>query len=73
MLRMSKRLYGTGKAVVMDIGLCVSRCIVELEQKGFYGESLIKKNNCWPKGLPGAEIDAHFEDKDVNHCEMLVT
>ena len=21
--------------------------------------------------MPGSTIDAHFEDKDVNHCEML--
>ena len=36
-----------------------------------YGESLIKKKKYWPKGVPGDAIDAHFEDKDVNHCEML--
>ena len=33
--------------------------------------SLIKKKKYWPKGVPGAAIDAHFENKDVNHCEML--
>ena len=48
MLRMCKTLYGTGKAVVMDSGLCVSRGIVELERKGVYGASLIKKKNYWP-------------------------
>ena len=36
-----------------------------------YRTSLIKKKKYWPKGMPGASIDAHFEDKDVNHCEML--
>ena len=54
-----------------DSGLCVSRGVVELECKGVYGASLIKKKNYWPKGVPGAAIDAHFEDKDVNLCEML--
>ena len=32
---------------------------------------MIKKENYWPKGVSGAAIDAHFEDKDVNRCEML--
>ena len=37
-----------------------------------YGASLIKKKNYCPKGVPGAAIDTYFEDKDVNHCEMLL-
>ena len=36
-----------------------------------YGASLIKKNKYRPKGVPGAAIDAYFEEKDVNHYEML--
>ena len=32
---------------------------------------MIKKKNYCPKGVPGAANDAHFEDKDVNHCDML--
>ena len=32
---------------------------------------MIKKKHDWPKVVPGSAIDAHFEDKDVNHCEML--
>ena len=71
MLRMCEMLYGTRKAVVINSGFCVSRGIVELERKGVYGAPLIKKKKYWPKGVPGAAIDAHFEDKDVNHCEIL--
>ena len=40
-LWMCKTLYGTGKAVVMDSGFCVSRHIVELERKGVFGKYLI--------------------------------
>ena len=71
MLQICEKFYGTGKSVVMDSGFCLSICIVELEKKGVCGESLIKKQKYCPKGVPGAAIDAHFEDKDVNHCEML--
>ena len=42
-----------------------------MELKGVQEASLIKKKKYCPKGVPGAAIDAHFEDKDVNHCEML--
>ena len=71
MLRMCETLCGTGKVVVMDSSFCVSRGIVELERKGVYGASLIKNKKDWPKGVPGAAIDVNFEDKDVNHFEML--
>ena len=55
----------------MDSGFFVSRGIVELEQMGVYVSPLIKKEKYWPKGVLGAEIDANFEYKDVNHCDML--
>ena len=71
MLWMRETVYGNRKAVVMYSGFCVSRGIVELEWKGVYGESLITKKKYWTKGVSGAPIDAHFEDKDVNYCEML--
>ena len=58
---------------MMYNGFCLSRGIVELEHKGVYRASLIKKKKYLAKGVPGAAIDAHFEDKDMNHCEMFET
>ena len=55
----------------MDSGFCVSIGIVELERKCVYRASLIKKEKYWPKGVLGVAIGAHFEDKYVNHCDML--
>ena len=63
MLQMCKTLYGTGKSVLMGSGFCVSRGIVELARKGVYRSLLIKKKKYWPKGVPGAAIDAYFEDR----------
>ena len=54
-----------------DSGFCVSRGIVGLELNNMYGASLIKKKKYWPKGVTAASIYAHFEDKDVNNCEMI--
>ena len=56
---------------MMDSVFCVSRGIVELERKRMYGASLIKNKKYWPKGVHGDAIDDHFEDKDLNHCDML--
>ena len=56
---------------MMDSGSCVSRGVFEFERKVLYIASLIKKGKYWPKGVPDAAIDVYFEDKDVNHCEML--
>ena len=71
MLWMCETLYGTSKSVLMDSVSCVSKGIVELEQKGVYGASLIKKRNYWPKVVHGAAINAYYEDNDVNNCGML--
>ena len=73
MLWMCETLYVTGKSVVTYSGFCVSKGIFELERKVLYGALLIKKKKYWPKGVSGAAIDAHFEEKYVNHCEMLET
>ena len=48
---------------MIDSGFCVSRDIFELERKSDYGASLIKKKKYWPKVVPGASIDAHFESR----------
>ena len=32
---------------------------------------MITETKYCPKGVPGATIGAHFEDRGVNHCEML--
>ena len=65
MLRMCRPIFGTGKAVVLESGFCVAKAITELEAKGVYDGSMIKKRSYWPKGVPGYLIDTHFQDKEV--------
>ena len=73
MLRIHKPIAHCGKACTMDSGLCVSKGIVEMQEKlGVYGQGLIKKRGVnWPKGVPGDEIDRHFADKPLGYCETL--
>ena len=65
MLRMCRPIFGSGKAVVLDSGFCVTKVITELEARGVYAADLIKKRRYCPKGVPGDLIDSHFEDKYI--------
>ena len=56
MVRITKPLWGTGKVVVMDSGLCVPEGFISMVYKGVLGSSLIKKRRHWPKGVPAEEI-----------------
>ena len=49
MMRMKNPLFGTGKAVVMDSGVCVLKGLVGMLAHGVYGMMVIKKNIYCPK------------------------
>lgn len=73
MLRLSKPLWNSGKIVEIDSSFCVARGIVEMKKRGVYGDGLVKKRRYWywPKHVPGAAIDTHFEDREVGETESL--
>eukprot|EP01082_Thalassiosira_pseudonana_P010906 g9889.t1 g9889 contig4:805493-806287(-) len=73
MLEMTEPIHGTGKIVTMDSGFCVSAGILALHDKGVYGQALIKKRGrYWPRGVPGDEINKHFEGKQIGEFECFV-
>ena len=43
--------------------------IVELKKEGLYAGALIKKQRYWPSLVPGKEIDAHFDNKQVGKTD----
>jgi hypothetical protein len=43
MLEMRKPIHGTGKVVSIDSGFCVTARILAMQDKGVYGQALIKK------------------------------
>ena len=49
MMRMTKPLFGTGEAVVIDSGFCVLKGLVGMLSHGVYGTMVIKKKIYWPK------------------------
>ena len=71
MLRMCEPIFSTGKCVVIESGVCVSKGITALVEVGVYAAALTKKRKYWPKGVLGDAIDEYFSDKDVTHVYML--
>ena len=69
--RLTKSLWHTSKAVILDSGFCVLQGIIELRKKGVFAAALIKKRRYWPKHVRGDEIASHFDDKEVGTCDAL--
>ena len=71
MFRMCRPIFGSGQAVVLDIGFFYAKGITELEAKGVHAAALNKKLRYWPKGVTGDLIDNQFEDKEVGDVGMV--
>ena len=64
-------MWSTGKVFVLDSGFCLLQGIVELKKRGLFAAALIKKCRYWPKYVPGNEIIAHFDNKDVGDIDTI--
>ena len=71
LLRLTKPFWSTGKVFILDSGFCVLQAIVELKKQGLFAAALIKKRRYWPKLVPGDEIIAHFNDKEVGVVDAI--
>ena len=71
LLRLCRKLYGTGKVVILDSGFCVLAGLIALRKVGVFAGALIKKRRYWPKHVPGDMIDDYFKDKDVGEVDSL--
>jgi hypothetical protein len=69
---MTEPIWYTGKQVVMDSGFCVLKAITELRKKGVFGAALIKKRRYWPKHIPGDDIIANFDGKEIGRARLRV-
>ena len=71
LLCLCKKLFGTGKVVILDSGFCVLTGLIALRKVGVFAGALIKKRRYWPKHVPGDMIDEYFKDKDVGEVDSL--
>ena len=65
MLRLTKKLHITGKIVVLDSGFYVLQVLVDIKNKGVYGDALIKKRRHLPYYIDSNNIKDQFNDKDL--------
>ena len=72
MLQLTILIYSTGKAVILDSGLCVLKVILEVSKKRFYGSSLIKKSLYWTRGVHGDGINKYFRVLKLVMWDVLV-
>ena len=59
LLRLTRRLHGTGKLVILDSGFCVLKGLV------VFASAVIKKRRYWPKFIKGEEINDYMKDKKL--------
>ena len=71
MCEMTVPLHCMGEIVSMDSLFCVKVGILHLHENGVYGQSLIKRQNYWPKGFPGAQINSYMGGKPLGFVKTL--
>ena len=71
MLRLTRALCSTWKAVIMDSGFCVLKGLLEMRKRGVYGSALIKKRCYWPRGVYGDAINDYFRSKNIGDVGYL--
>mmetsp|Transcript_19630 Transcript_19630/g.42045 ORF Transcript_19630/g.42045 Transcript_19630/m.42045 type:complete len:293 (+) Transcript_19630:2219-3097(+) len=65
LLRMLKSYFATGKYVILDLGFCVLKGLIELRKRELFACALIKKHHYWPINVPGNKIDRVFAEDGV--------
>ena len=70
-MRLTKPIYGSGKVIVLDSGVCVLKGLVKLKKVGIFAHALIKKHRYWPKYVPGDQIIDHFANKQIGSAGAI--
>ena len=71
MLRCKRPIWNFEKLVIMDIGFCVTKSLVELWKKGVFGSALIKKRRYWLANIKGNKTNAHTSSKEVGNFDEV--
>lgn len=71
LLRMTEKLWGSARVVVLDSGFCVLKGLIELRKKGVFAAAIVKKRRYWPKYIDGEGIKQHFEGMEVGAVDAI--
>ena len=55
--------------MILDIGFCVLKGLIELRKVGVLAGDLIKKRRYWPNHIKGDMIDTNFQEKNVGKID----
>ena len=55
--------------MILDIGFCVLKGLIELRKVGVLAGDLIKKRRYWTNHIKGDMIDTHVQDKIVGKID----
>ena len=67
-LQCKRPICNCARVVIMNSEFCVTKGLVELQNKGLFGAVLIKKRRYWTANIKGDAIDAHFASKEGGGC-----
>ena len=70
-IKLTKELCSTGKAVIMDSGLCVLKGLLEIRKRWVYGSELIKKRRYWPRYVHVDGINEYFRSKRIGNVGCI--
>ena len=71
MIWLTRALWSTGNAVIMDSCFCVFRGILETRKRRVYGSALIKKMCCWTRVAHEDKIDEYFSTNNIGDVGCL--
>jgi Transposase IS4 len=64
-------LTGSGRVVIMDSSFCILKALIDLLNVGVFSSAVIKKQQYWPKCIPGNDTDKHFDGNRNGAMESL--
>ena len=71
MLQCTRPIWNFAKLFIVDSEFCVTKGLVELQKKGLFGATLIKKCIYWPENIKGGAINARFSSKEVGNVDPV--
>ena len=71
LLRLTQKIWHTGTCVVLDSGFCVSKGITEIQRRGVFPSTVIKKRRYFKNNNPDSTIILHFIRKTVGNIDYL--
>ena len=71
-VRMTRPIWGSGRAVIMDSGFGYVASMVQLKAKGLFATTVIKKKRFWPKYTKAIDAVNEMDGKEVGTMKVRI-